>query len=71
MGEMLHTVGDRASFEEATVLIAQYGEAAVLEAACKADAFHSAGDLMLACRWRQVERAIQLLQLEDIIGEIH
>lgn len=52
-------------------MIAKFGEFAVTEAATKADAFESSGDLMLYCRWRQVERAIQLLQLEDIVGEIH
>lgn len=71
MGVQLHSVHDRASFEEATLLIARFGDEAVLEAATMADAFDNAGNLMLACRWRQVERAIQLLQLEDIVGEIH
>lgn len=53
------------------MLIARFGEAAAIEAATKADAFRNTGNLMLFCRWRQVERAVQLLQLEDIVGEIH
>lgn len=71
MGEHFHTVHDRASFEEAAMLIARFGDAAAIEAATKADAFRNTGNLMLFCRWRQVERAVQLLQLEDIVGEIH
>ncbi len=67
----LQSIHDRASVEEAAVLIARFGDAAVVEAASQADAFHNSGNLMLFCRWRQVERAIQLLQLEDIVGEIH
>lgn len=71
MGEQLHSVHDRASFEEAAMLIARFGDAAAVEAATKADAFRNTGNLMLFCRWRQVERAVQILQLEDIVGEIH
>ena len=71
MGVQLHSVHDRAFFEEAATMIARFGDGAVIEAATKADAFETSGDLMLYCRWRQVERAIQLLQLEDIVGEIH
>lgn len=71
MGAQLHSLHDRSSFETAAILIARFGDEAVLEAATMADAFETAGDLALFCRWRQVERAVQLLQLEDIVGEIH
>jgi hypothetical protein len=71
MGEHLNSVHDRASLDEAAVLIAKFGDAAAVEAATKADAFRNTGNLLLFSRWRQVERAVQLLQLEDIVGEIH
>ena len=71
MGAHMQIINDRASVEEATILIAAFGEDAVVEAATRADQFRDAGDLTLFCRWRQIERAIQLLQLEDVIGELH
>lgn len=71
MGALLQLIHDRTSVDEATSLIAHFGEDAVIEAATRADAFRNAGNLSLFCRWREVERAVQLLQLEDVIGELH
>jgi len=70
MGANMQMIHDRASVEEATLLIAAFGEDAVIEAATRADKFRDAGDLTLFCRWRQIERAVQLLQLEDVVGEL-
>lgn len=67
----MQIIHDRTSVDEATSLIATFGEDAVIEAATRADKFRNAGNLALFCRWRQVERAVQLLQLEDVIGELH
>jgi hypothetical protein len=67
----MQIIHDRTSVDEATVMIAAFGEDAVIEAATRADQFRNAGNLALFCRWRQVERAIQLLQLEDVVGELH
>lgn len=71
MGAHMQIINDRTSVEEATTLIAAFGEDAVIEAATRADRFRDAGNLTLFCRWRQIERAIQLLQLEDVVGELH
>ena len=71
MGANMQIIHDRASVDEATLLIAAFGEDAVIEAATRADKFRDAGDLHLFCRWRQIERAVQLLQLEDVVGELH
>ena len=71
MGGHVQTVSNRASVDEAAILIARFGEDAVIEAATRADAFRHTGNLHAFCRWRQVEQAIQLLQLEDIVGELH
>lgn len=65
------TVHDRASIDEATILIARLGADAAIEAATNADAARSHGDLDAFCRWRQIERAILILQLEDVVGELH
>lgn len=67
----MQIIHDRTSVDEATQLIAVFGEDAVVEAATRADRFRNAGNLTLFCRWRQVERAVQLLQLEDVVGELH
>jgi hypothetical protein len=67
----LLAIHDRGSLEDASSLIAKFGDEAVMEAASIADQYRDSGDLDLFCRWRQVERAIMLLQLEDIVGEVH
>lgn len=67
----MQIIDGRTSVEEANLLIAAFGEDAVMEAATRADQFRDAGDLNAFCRWRQVERAIQLLQLQDVVGELH
>lgn len=71
MGGHMQIIDGRTSVEEATLLITAFGEDAVVEAATRADQFRSAGDLSQFCRWRQIERAIELLQLEDVVGELH
>lgn len=67
----MQIIDGRTSVEEANLLIAAFGEDAVMEAATRADQFRDAGDLTAFCRWRQIERAIELLQLEDVVGELH
>lgn len=62
---------DRASVDEAVSLIDRLGDEAIFEAASRADAFRDSGNLLLFCRWREIERAIQLLQLEEVVGELH
>ena len=71
MGGHMQIIDGRASVEEATLLIAAFGDEAVTEAATRADQFRDAGDLTAFCRWRRIERAIELLQLEDVVGELH
>lgn len=67
----MQTYSDRASVDEAVLLIARYGTDAVVEAAAKADAFRDTGHLGDFCRWLRIEQAVQFLQLEDVIGELH
>lgn len=67
----MQIINGRASLEEASLLIAAFGEDAVIEAATRADRFRDAGDIDLFCRWRQIERAVELLQLQDVVGELH
>jgi hypothetical protein len=71
MGVHVQMIHDRTSVDEATTLIARFGEDAVIEAATRADAFRNSGNLILFYRWREVERAVQMLQLQDVVGELH
>ena len=71
MRGQIQMVHDRASVDEAAALIDRFGEHAATEAATKADSFRHSGNITLFCRWRQVERAVHLLQLEDVVGELH
>ena len=65
------SITDRHSFNEAEALVAQFGDDAVVEAASIADTHRLSGDNSSFARWRQVERAILMLQLVDVIGEVH
>lgn len=65
------TIHDTAIFAEAAHLVAKHGEDAVLIAASHADAHQKSGNLSLFSHWRQVEGAVQVIHLEEIVGEIH
>ncbi|MHB9878594.1 hypothetical protein ACSMXM_02865 [Pacificimonas sp. ICDLI1SI03] len=67
----LQAVNDRHSFDEAALLVERFGDDAVLEAASIADRHLNAGDSSSFARWRQVERAVLMLQLVDVVGEVH
>lgn len=64
-------VQDRAALAAATDLIAQYGEMAALEAASRADRSRSLGNVVHFCHWRQIERAIEMLSADEVIGTVH
>ena len=64
-------VQDRGELNEATDLIALYGELAQFEAAQRADRSRSLGNVVHFCRWRQIERMIALLSAEEITGSVH
>lgn len=65
------TIADTNVYVTATSLIADHGEYACVEAAARADASQRIGNVVEFSHWRQVERAVQILQLEDIIGDLH
>jgi len=56
---------------EAETLIDQFGKAAGLEAADRAEASRTIGNHLNFCRWRQIERLIILLSVETTLGTIH
>ena len=66
-----HVITDRAALTEATDLISRFGEHARLEAASRASRSRSLGNVIHFCRWRQIERAIEMLSAEDQAGSVH
>ncbi len=64
-------LGGRKSFDDAAELIELFGSAASREAASRADQSRDRGNHIHFCRWRQVERLIFLMSIEQPIGTIH
>jgi hypothetical protein len=68
--EYVH-VADREALAEATELMARYGDYATSEAAIRADRSRSVGNVLHFCRWRQIERTIEMLSAADVVGTVH
>ena len=64
-------LADRSSVADAASLIATFGDRAAEEAAVRADRSRALGNHIHFCRWRQVERLIDLLSAERAPGTIH
>lgn len=62
---------DRAALADATELMAMFGEWAGGEAAARASRSRGIGNLAHFCHWRQIERAIVALSVEDVTGTVH
>lgn len=52
---------DRSAATEAADLIARFGIHAASEAAARADESRERGNVVLFCRWRQIERMVVVL----------
>ncbi len=68
---MMPFVADRQSVTEAHALIARFGDDAGFEAAARADASRERGNVIMFCRWRQIERLIVLLAVPQAVGTVH
>jgi hypothetical protein len=68
---MILHVADRITADSAAALIASFGEDAGREAAARADISRDRGNIILFCRWRQVERLILTLASHQVQGTIH
>lgn len=62
---------DRSSVDDAARLIAQYGAQASGEAAVLASLSRDRGNYVHFCRWRQIERLILVLSMEEPVGMVH
>jgi hypothetical protein len=56
---------------EAESLMTNFGKAAGLEAAERAEASRNIGNHLDFCRWRQIERLVIMLSVETTLGTIH
>lgn len=64
-------VASRAALADADALIAQFGDDAGYEAAARADRSRDVGNAHHFAHWRQIERLIALLALDEAIGTVH
>jgi hypothetical protein len=64
-------VANRAVVADATDLIAHFGGDAAFEAAARADRSRDLGNVVHFCRWRQVERLVVLLSVDEATGTVH
>jgi hypothetical protein len=68
---VLPMLADRRSYEDAATLIELYGDHAGLEAALRADRSRECGNHIHFCHWRQIERMVVLLSVDQTIGTVH
>jgi hypothetical protein len=64
-------VASRDDVADALALIAAFGPAAVIEAQARAARSRDLGNAFHFCRWRQIERLIDLLGVESPVGAVH
>jgi hypothetical protein len=61
----------RPALDDASDLIAHYGDNAGFEAAARAERSRDEGNVARFCHWRQIERVIATLTSHEIIGIVH
>lgn len=64
-------VADREAYEGATELLASFGEAALAEAATRAERSRDVGNHIHYTRWCRIGRAILLLGDPEASGTLH
>jgi hypothetical protein len=64
-------VSDRSALADAAELIDRFGDFAGSEAKLRADRSRGLGNVIHFCRWRQIERTIEMLQDEAGSGLVH
>lgn len=64
-------LANRKSVDDADELIARFGDNAGYEASIRADISRDRGNHIHFCHWRQIERLIILMTVDQPIGTIH
>ncbi|HWT43461.1 MAG TPA: hypothetical protein VN152_12500 [Sphingopyxis sp.] len=62
---------DRTAVEDAHALINMHGEEAGFAAAARAEQYRVLGNHIHFARWRQIERLITYLAVEDVLDTVH
>ena len=62
---------DRAALADAAELIDRFGAFAAPEARLRADRSRDVGNVVHFCRWRQIERMIDMLGDPSVTGSLH
>ena len=64
-------LADRGAVEDANAMIREHGEEAGFAAAARAEQYRVLGNHVHFARWRQIERLITYLAVEDILDTVH
>jgi hypothetical protein len=64
-------IADRTTLDQATALIADFGEEAGKHAAAHWHSSRTNGNVSQFCRWRQIERLIAILSTDRAVATIH
>lgn len=64
-------IAGRGSLSDAQELLRDYGPEAALQAAVRAEQSRGAENILKFCHWRQVERLIDALAIEEPQGTVH
>ncbi len=64
-------LSDRAAVDDANQLIHQHGDEAGFAAAARAEQYRLLGNHLHFARWRQIERLITYLSIDDILDTVH
>ena len=67
----LPSLVDRRSYDDAAALIEAFGDHAGVEAAMRADQSRERGNHIHFCHWRQIERMLVLLSVDQAMGTVH
>ena len=61
----------RLALDDASDLIARFGDDAGFEAAARAERSRDDGNVVRFCHWRQIERVIATLVSDEVFGTVH
>ena len=64
-------IAGRLALAEASDLMDRFGEDARVEAAARAARSRDVGNVLHFCHWRQIERVIEALSSDEVLGTVH
>lgn len=64
-------LADRLTVDDANAMIRKHGDEAGFAAAARAEQYRVLGNHLHFARWRQIERLITYLSVEDVLDTVH